>query len=63
MIRFGTYTTKSWLSHKPNGEYRIAFPCPNKQPILIPESLKHRDIKIKLGICQKAINLADNLLN
>lgn len=28
MIRFGTYTTRSWLSHKPNGAYRIVFPIP-----------------------------------
>ncbi|MGI6573454.1 MAG: RagB/SusD family nutrient uptake outer membrane protein [Fermentimonas sp.] len=26
MIRFGTFTKKSWLSHKPNGEYRTIFP-------------------------------------
>ena len=30
MIRFGTYTTKSWLSHKPNGNYRAVFPIPQK---------------------------------
>lgn len=29
MIRFGTYTTKSWLSHKPQGDYRSVFPIPN----------------------------------
>jgi len=28
MIRFGTFTTKSWLSHKPQGDYRIVFPLP-----------------------------------
>lgn len=28
MIRFGVYTTKSWLSHKPNGEFRAVFPLP-----------------------------------
>lgn len=28
MIRFGTFTKKSWLSHKPNGEYRTVFPIP-----------------------------------
>jgi len=27
-IRFGTFTTKSWLSHKPNGDYRTVFPLP-----------------------------------
>ncbi len=26
MIRFGVFTTKSWLSHKPNGEERTVFP-------------------------------------
>jgi hypothetical protein len=28
MIRFGVYTTKSWLSHKPNGDFRTVFPIP-----------------------------------
>lgn len=28
MIRFGTFTTKSWLSHRPNGDYRTVFPIP-----------------------------------
>ena len=28
MIRFGVFTTKSWLSHKPNGDYRTVFPIP-----------------------------------
>lgn len=27
-IRFGVYTTKSWLSHKPEGDYRSVFPIP-----------------------------------
>lgn len=27
-IRFGVYTTKSWLSHKPQGDYRTVFPLP-----------------------------------
>lgn len=31
-IRFGVFTTKSWLSHKPNGDYRLVFPLP--QPAL-----------------------------
>lgn len=30
MIRFGIYTKKSWLSHKPNGDYRIVFPIPTE---------------------------------
>ncbi|MCW0481385.1 RagB/SusD family nutrient uptake outer membrane protein [Gaoshiqia sediminis] len=28
MIRFGIFTTKSWLSHEPNGDYRTLFPIP-----------------------------------
>lgn len=28
MIRFGVYTKKSWLSHRPNGDYRRVFPIP-----------------------------------
>jgi hypothetical protein len=28
MIRFGVYTTKSWLSHVPNGAYRTLMPIP-----------------------------------
>ncbi|BDD11987.1 hypothetical protein FUAX_44190 (plasmid) [Fulvitalea axinellae] len=30
MIRFGTFTTKSWLSHKPNGDHRKVFPIPQQ---------------------------------
>lgn len=26
LIRFGVFTKKSWLSHKPNGDYRSVFP-------------------------------------
>lgn len=28
MIRFGAYTTMSWLTHVPNGEYRRVYPIP-----------------------------------
>ncbi len=28
MIRFGIFTTKSWLSHQPNGDYRKLMPIP-----------------------------------
>ena len=28
MIRFGTYTTMSWLTHQPNGDYRKLYPIP-----------------------------------
>jgi hypothetical protein len=38
LIRFGVFTKKSWLSHKPNGEYRILLAIPqaelNKNPNL-----------------------------
>lgn len=29
MIRFGIFTTKSWLSHTPNGDHRTVFPLPD----------------------------------
>ncbi|WP_257669197.1 RagB/SusD family nutrient uptake outer membrane protein [Parapedobacter tibetensis] len=28
MIRFGIFSTKSWLSHKPNGDHHNVFPIP-----------------------------------
>ncbi|WP_346863673.1 RagB/SusD family nutrient uptake outer membrane protein [uncultured Draconibacterium sp.] len=28
MIRFGVFTTKSWLSHSPNGDYHSIYPIP-----------------------------------
>ena len=28
MIRFGIFSKKSWLSHKPKGDYRTVFPIP-----------------------------------
>lgn len=28
LIRFGVFTTKSWLSHQPNGDHRTVFPVP-----------------------------------
>lgn len=28
LIRFGVFTKKSWLSHKPQGDYRSVFPIP-----------------------------------
>lgn len=30
MIRFGIFTTKSWLSHQPNGDHRTVFPIPQE---------------------------------
>ncbi len=31
LIRFGVFTTKSWLSHSPNGDYRTLFPLPRPE--------------------------------
>jgi hypothetical protein len=31
MIRFGVYTTKSWLSHVPNGNHRVLLPIPQQE--------------------------------
>lgn len=31
LIRFGVYTTKSWFSHVPNGDFRSVFPIPTSQ--------------------------------
>ncbi|HEY4334910.1 MAG TPA: RagB/SusD family nutrient uptake outer membrane protein [Puia sp.] len=31
MIRFGAFTKKSWLSHKPNGDFRAIFPIPQDE--------------------------------
>jgi hypothetical protein len=31
MIRFGIFTRKSWLSHSPNGDYRILYPIPRTE--------------------------------
>jgi len=31
LIRFGVYTTKTWLSHRPNGDFRTLFPIPQSQ--------------------------------
>lgn len=31
MIRFDVYTTKSWFSHSPNGDYRKILPIPRTQ--------------------------------
>lgn len=40
MIRFGVFTSKSWLSHAPNGDEKILYPIPqaelNKNPNLVP---------------------------
>lgn len=31
LIRFGVFTKKSWLSHKPNGDFRTIFPIPQDE--------------------------------
>lgn len=31
MVRFGIFTKKSWLSHKPNGDYRNLLPIPQAE--------------------------------
>ncbi len=31
LIRFGVFTTKMWLSHRPNGDYRTIFAIPEAQ--------------------------------
>lgn len=31
LIRFDVFTTKTWLSHRPNGDYRKLFPIPQTQ--------------------------------
>jgi hypothetical protein len=28
IIRFGVFTKKSWMSHRPQGDYRTVFPIP-----------------------------------
>lgn len=43
MIRFGVFTKKSWLSHSPNGDYRILFPIPQ------PELAKNPNLKPNPG--------------
>ena len=43
MIRFGIYTTKSWLSHKPNGAYRTVFPIPQIAINSNPKLVQHPD--------------------
>jgi hypothetical protein len=42
MIRFGVYTSKSWFSHTPNGDYRTLLPIPRSQREKNP-NLKQND--------------------
>lgn len=43
MVRFGIYTKKSWLSHKPNGDHRNLLPIPQ------PELNKNSNLKQNPG--------------
>ncbi|MCE7069109.1 MULTISPECIES: RagB/SusD family nutrient uptake outer membrane protein [Dyadobacter] len=43
LIRFGVFTTKSWLSHVPNGAYRTLLPIPR------PELNKNANLKQNNG--------------
>ncbi|WEK34415.1 MAG: RagB/SusD family nutrient uptake outer membrane protein [Candidatus Pseudobacter hemicellulosilyticus] len=43
MIRFGTYTSKSWLSHKPAGDYRAVFPIPQEAINTNPKLIQNPD--------------------
>jgi hypothetical protein len=43
MIRFGTYTTKSWLSHKPQGITALFFRYPRSRSAPIPTLSKTPD--------------------
>lgn len=43
MIRFGVFTTKSWLSHQPNGDYRGVYPIPEQVLIANPKLEQNPD--------------------
>lgn len=43
MIRFGTYTAKSWLSHTPQGAYRSVLPVPQSVLDANPNLEQHPD--------------------
>ena len=45
MIRFGVYTTKSWLSHEPQGDYRTVFPIPESVLTSNPKLTQNPDYK------------------
>lgn len=45
MIRFGIFTKKSWLSHKPMGDYRIVYPIPEQALIANPKLVQNPDYK------------------
>jgi starch-binding outer membrane protein, SusD/RagB family len=31
LIRFGVFTTKTWMNHTPNGDYRTVFAIPQSR--------------------------------
>lgn len=43
MIRFGIFTKKSWLSHKPAGDYRKVFPIPESSLTANPKLSQNPD--------------------
>lgn len=43
MIRFGTYTKRYWLSHKPNGDYKIVLPLPQMSIDANPNLIQNPD--------------------
>lgn len=43
IIRFGIFTKKSWLSHKPNGDHRVVFPIPQDVVDTNPELEQNPD--------------------
>ncbi len=45
MIRFGIYTKKSWLSHKPQGDYRALFPIPESVLTSNPKLVQNPNYK------------------
>lgn len=47
LIRFGVYTTKSWLSHKPNGNHRTVFPIPQSAITANPLIVQNPDYLTK----------------
>lgn len=43
MIRFGTFTTKSWLSHKPAESFRTVYPIPQETIDTNPNIIQNPD--------------------
>lgn len=47
LIRFDVYTKKSWLSHKPQGDYRKIFPIPESVITSNPKLIQNPDYSNK----------------